>query len=294
MSDTTKITDEDIHNPYVLFSKQKDAIEKWHADGRKKYFFFDFDGTLRSRSADEIPVSAQNALDWIRKEGHFVGLATGRLQADAKRLVASSGIHSMVADGGNSLTIDDKVVWMESMPLDDVKDLLHRLNKKHVPWGIVTENKPIRYTDSKKFVELVPPSYMDDKLVDHIDIDALDCVYKVFVPVERGKEETLPLAPVTWARYSNVYAICEPIDKARGIRKLIDMEGARPEDVVVFGDGKNDLSMFDGPWCSVAMGNAIPELKAKASLITTSVDENGIAQALHVLGYLERRRKHRR
>lgn len=270
-----------------LFARQSDAIAKWHANGHKKYFLFDFDGTLRSRTTDEIPASTLDALDRLREAGHFVGLATGRLQADAMRLVPPTGIHSMVADGGNSITIDDKVVWMESMPLDDVKDLLHRLNAKHVPWGIVTKNEPIRYTDSPKFVELVPPSYMDDKLVDHIDIDALDCVYKVFVPVPRGKEETLPIAPVTWARYSDVYAICEPIDKARGIRKLMDIMHADLSDVVVFGDGKNDLSMFDGPWCSIAMGNAIPELKQKASIVTTSVDDDGIARALRALGYIE-------
>jgi len=271
----------------TLFSRQKDAIEKWHADGRKKYFLFDFDGTLRSRTTNTIPASTLDALDQLRNNGHFVGLATGRLQVDAAKLVNPIGIHSMVADGGNSITVDDKVIWMETMPMDDVRDLLHRLNRKHIPWGIVTKNESIRYSDTQEFIDLVPPSYMDSRLVDHIDIDSLDCVYKVFVPIPRGQEETIPIAPVTWARYSDTYAICEPIDKSRGIRKLIDLMHADLSDVVVFGDGKNDLSMFDGPWCSVAMGNAIPALKEKASLITTSVDNDGIANALGALGYLD-------
>lgn len=37
------------------------------------------------------------------------------------------------------------------------------------------------------------------------------------------------------------------------------------EDVVVFGDGMNDRSMFRDEWFSIAMGNAKPQLKEKRS-----------------------------
>ena len=46
------------------------------------------------------------------------------------------------------------------------------------------------------------------------------------------------------------------------------------EDVVVFGDEKNDLSMFKNEWTSIAMGNAIDELKERASYVTTSCDHD--------------------
>ena len=56
--------------------------------------------------------------------------------------------------------------------------------------------------------------------------------------------------------------------------------GVAPYDAVVFGDASNDLSMFtDDGWIKVAMGNAIPELKAKADYVTTDVDKDDIYNA---------------
>lgn len=53
-------------------------------------------------------------------------------------------------------------------------------------------------------------------------------------------------------------------DKAAGIRKMVRMLGGDLRDVVVFGDGKNDLSMFSKEWTCVAMENAVCALKEKA------------------------------
>ena len=55
--------------------------------------------------------------------------------------------------------------------------------------------------------------------------------------------------------------------------------GAEDRDIVVFGDGINDLSMFVEGWTRIAMGNACDELKAHADLITTDVDKDGIWNA---------------
>ncbi len=46
----------------------------------------------------------------------------------------------------------------------------------------------------------------------------------------------------------------------------------------------NDITMFTDDWYKVAMGNAIPELKAKADFITDNVDADGIYNACLKLG----------
>ena len=79
----------------------------------------------------------------------------------------------------------------------------------------------------------------------------------------------------------------EPADKAYGIRQILAREGGAPADVVVFGDGINDLSMFTGEWTGVAMGNAAPELKAVADLVTAPAGEDGIFRACEQLGLFE-------
>jgi hydroxymethylpyrimidine pyrophosphatase-like HAD family hydrolase len=64
----------------------------------------------------------------------------------------------------------------------------------------------------------------------------------------------------------------------------MDYYGADYSDVIVFGDAKNDLSMFVDGWTKVAMGNAIDELKACADYVTTDVDKDGIYNACVALG----------
>ncbi|MBQ5753927.1 MAG: HAD hydrolase family protein, partial [Alistipes sp.] len=44
---------------------------------------------------------------------------------------------------------------------------------------------------------------------------------------------------------------------------------------------------FVDDWTKVAMGNAIPELKARADYITTDVDKDGIYNACIALGLFE-------
>ena len=57
-------------------------------------------------------------------------------------------------------------------------------------------------------------------------------------------------------------------------------------DVIVFGDGTNDESMFIPEWTSVAMGNAVDSLKAKADLVAPHIDEDGVYLACRELGLI--------
>ena len=69
-------------------------------------------------------------------------------------------------------------------------------------------------------------------------------------------------------------------DKGNGIQAIARFKGFDPAHTIAFGDGGNDLSMILQAGIGVAMGNATPELKQHADYITTSVDEDGILNAL--------------
>ena len=53
------------------------------------------------------------------------------------------------------------------------------------------------------------------------------------------------------------------------------------EDVMILGDSFNDYSMFEIFEETVAMKNAIPEVKAIAKYITDSNDKLGVAKAIY-------------
>lgn len=251
---------------------------------RRRYFFFDYDGTLSSRALNDIPASAREALRLLQANGHFIALATGRLQADAVLRARKDGITSLVADGGNSVTIDGRLAWMEGMPLAACKAFLHRMDEAGRPWAVITENRLVRYARDAAFKQAIPDTYLTTIVDPEIDIDALTCIYKMFVPCTAEEQKTLDLRDITWARYTPYCLYCEPTDKSIGIKKMMAALRAPVEDAVVFGDGTNDRAMFRPEWTSVAMGNAIADLKERADFVTDGVDEDGIFNACRRLG----------
>ena len=102
---------------------------------------------------------------------------------------------------------------------------------------------------------------------------------------ENDKLETLKELP--WCRFHKEYLFVEPGDKSVGIKMMVDHFNGDYKDVVVFGDEKNDLSMFRDEWTSIAMGNAIDELKEKATYVTTPCDQDGIYNACVHFGWIK-------
>ncbi len=88
-------------------------------------------------------------------------------------------------------------------------------------------------------------------------------------------------------RYHGDQLIVEPIEKYQGILKMVDILKGNPQDIVVFGDGINDISMMKQAPCSIAMGNAIDEVKKAATFVTKSNKEDGIEFACKYFGWID-------
>lgn len=68
--------------------------------------------------------------------------------------------------------------------------------------------------------------------------------------------------------------------KENAISTLCQMGGISLEKVVAFGDDFNDLGLFRLCGHSVAMGNAVLQLKEMATLVTDTNDNDGVAKIL--------------
>jgi 5-amino-6-(5-phospho-D-ribitylamino)uracil phosphatase len=68
--------------------------------------------------------------------------------------------------------------------------------------------------------------------------------------------------------------------KWRALSRLIEREGFTAEQVIGIGDEVNDLEMIRHAGLGVAMGNAIPAVKAVADYITSSNEEDGVAHVI--------------
>ncbi|MCP0886647.1 Cof-type HAD-IIB family hydrolase [Ligilactobacillus sp. WILCCON 0076] len=71
--------------------------------------------------------------------------------------------------------------------------------------------------------------------------------------------------------------------KNNGIAFIQSEENLQKKELAAFGDGENDLKMFECVETSIAMGNASFNVKNKATFITKTNDNNGVAFGIHNL-----------
>ncbi|NLM78955.1 MAG: HAD family hydrolase [Ruminococcaceae bacterium] len=75
------------------------------------------------------------------------------------------------------------------------------------------------------------------------------------------------------------------VSKGRALQLLADRLHIAMDQVVALGDQENDISMLRVAGLGVAMGNAMPAVKAAADVVTLDHEQSGVAQAIrqHVL-----------
>ncbi|QNE75644.1 Cof-type HAD-IIB family hydrolase [Streptomyces finlayi] len=88
------------------------------------------------------------------------------------------------------------------------------------------------------------------------------------------------LATVTMAGPGTVELAPYGVDKGTGLALAAELLGLDPAGTIAFGDMPNDLPMFRRSGHGVAMANAHPELKAAADEVTSSNEEDGVAEVL--------------
>jgi Cof subfamily protein (haloacid dehalogenase superfamily) len=77
---------------------------------------------------------------------------------------------------------------------------------------------------------------------------------------------------------SLIQIMAKEASKETGIKDIAEKYNIDKKDIYCFGDDHNDIGMFEYCGNSVAMGNAIAELKNRATFVTTGNDEDGVAE----------------
>lgn len=256
----------------------------------KKYFFFDIDGTLTDRNpGGEIPQSTHETLEKLKENGHFVAIATGRSECMAKEFANKVHINNMVHDGGNGLTVDGKIVYIKPLDRDKALKVIHECIDKDIPFCISIDNTLVRYSHNDAFVDHTKEdAFFNLQVISNLDYDHLDEIHKIFIGLYPDEEALLESRnELGYSRYHTNHIIIEPDDKVQGIKDMISYLGASFDDVVVFGDGHNDLTMIQAAPLSIAMGNAIDELKEIATFVTKRSDDDGIEYACRHFGWID-------
>lgn len=244
-----------------------------------KFIFFDVDRTLLCRDQQEpyIIDSTRDALNKLKELGHFVAIATGRNFALAKEYLDEFGLENMVVDGGNGFVIGKRLVEAESMDAALCRQLLQECDQNKISYAIVTDNSNHEYAMDQRFLMDPTEIFWDTIYLEKIDYQRMNSFFEIHLYCNKQQEACLPtLQKMTSTRVSDQRLHVETTEKSKGIKKVVEYFHGNLQDVVVFGDGTNDLDMFSYPWLKIAMGNAVDEIKERADYVTTDCNKDGI------------------
>lgn len=252
---------------------------------------FDIDGTLLNSRHQVLP-STLTALRRAREQGHQIVLASARPPASMVRIAAAIDAGSLPAICLNGAFIIDtksrKTIWEKSMSYASVRRLIDLGHEYGLYLSIMTGWEWLVEEDSDwsraeaAIVEISPTVTGDFSRLAERPVHKMLAVGEQD-QVVRFRDRVAAANIGVSATISNP-TYCELVDssvsKANGLLYLCSYYEIPRENIVVFGDGENDLSMMQVGGISVAMGNASPAVQAAASYVTRSNDEDGIAYAL--------------
>ena len=248
---------------------------------KRKFFFFDIDGTLTDRNpGGNVLPSTISTIKKLQEQGHIVAIATGRDHIKALQFASKINIQHIVADGGYSIVIDGTLKHCHPLNKQDCLKVIEECNQKDIGICIVSDFKEKWYSHNTRIYDQYETQpYFEVTVIKNLDYHQVENFYKVYVGVHPGQEKainTLMQTKLPYVRYSPGHIEIEPDDKYQGILDMLGYLGGNEEDVVVFGDGKNDIKMMRRANISIAMGNAIDEVKNIATFVTKRNDDEGI------------------
>ena len=101
----------------------------------------------------------------------------------------------------------------------------------------------------------------------------------------RGDGEIIEFVSGRWhPEFTDITAL--EADKGKGLVAMAQYSGFNVDETMAFGDGGNDISIIRQAGIGVAMGNANESAKEAADYVTSSVDEDGIKNALVHFGII--------
>ncbi|GFH86241.1 Cof-type HAD-IIB family hydrolase [Bacteroides acidifaciens] len=265
-----------------------------------KLIVLDLDGTL-TNSQKEITPRNKETLIRVQEQGVRLVLASGRPTygivplANELRMNEFGGF-ILSYNGGEIINWETQEMIYENVLPNDIVPVLYESARAHhlsiLTYDgaqIVTENSQDPYVQKEAFLNKMEVRETNDFLTD-ITLPVAKCL------IVGDADKLISLEAELCLRLQgriNVFRsepyflelVPQGIDKALSLGVLLKKTEIGREEIIAMGDGYNDLSMIKFAGLGIAMGNAQEPVKKAADYITSSNEEDGVAEAIHKFLY---------
>lgn len=247
----------------------------------------DLDGTLLG--LDKRPTaSVVDALRRASGQGVHIAIASGRMTCTQKDLAEEMGLDcSMISYNGSVVVQEDGTTVETDMDVEVMRDIIGYCYEHG--YYVQTYHDDVIFTDHDS---PMLRSDMDSRLAeirfgDLLEID-LKPAPKVVIVVDPSETSWIigdirrmhPSLSVTQSSPYVVEIMAHGVDKSLGLRTVCEHLGIDREEVIAFGDNKNDIPMIQWAGLGVAVSNAVGELKDVADIVTDGERSDGVQEVL--------------
>ncbi|MDE6183100.1 MAG: Cof-type HAD-IIB family hydrolase, partial [Rikenellaceae bacterium] len=226
----------------------------------------------------------------LRARGVRLFIATGRPASIVDNL-GDLRFDGYVTLNGGVCIVDDRIIYRRSIPNDDIKALLE-YNDSHDRFpcifvldgvmAMLNRNDTVDSVMTMLNIKMPRPSSRAEILSGN--------VYQIlaFFAPDNDTEVMRHMPGSETTRWTELFTdiIPQGSNKGVGLEKMLAHFGLKKEECMAFGDGGNDIEMLRYAGIGVAMGNASDNVKASADYVTSTVDDDGIRNALLHFGLL--------
>ena len=256
----------------------------------KPVFFIDYDNTIFSHQTWSIPESSLEALIRLREDGYKIALASGRaFRSDSlpEEFHGRFAPDCLVSSNGAIIEIEGQLIHekffdpeLQTRILDYVVEKNYCLMSGYNGKWVTSNLSRFREMASNKQRRLMPESGEAFRALYHQRVPSLflSDTPEAIADLQAHFPEIKLL--YMGDNLGGADIIPRENGKVKGAQRILDHYHTTFENCAAIGDSMNDVELIEAAGFGVAMGNAMPNVQARADYVTADVDHDGLAQAI--------------
>lgn len=261
---------------------------------------FDIDRTLIPVQTGKLAPETREALLELKRRGIKIAISTGRqCQQVAKALKALEFDYYILLNGSHVTDGQGNTLHKEQLDKTTLDSLIHDAEVRNCPLhlrcakGMYSLDPQFRQPDARPFGMKLSdlPEELRESILWESPLDSGELPMAGLIQVKpedmswfAQRYPHLDFIPVKGGSCDvNIHGI----SKATGLKKICDIMGIGMEEVIAFGDDRNDAEMLRDAGIGVAMGEADDTALAAADYVTDTCEELGVVKALKHFGLLD-------
>lgn len=247
---------------------------------RIKIIFFDIDGTLIDMNRKQISEKTLETLIRLKEKNIILCLSTGRSPQTLPHFDGWEA-DAFLTFNGSYCYNRQQIIYKNPIPVEEVKKIVQNAALINRPVSVAsTDTLAANGTDAD-----LAQYFAFAKLEVNVSDDFQDIIEKkeIYQIMSGGREREYSdlLKDVRHAKIAAwwdraVDIIPADSGKGTGVNKILDYYHLNRAQALAFGDGNNDIEMFQAVGTGIAMENASDSLKAVASDVCGHVAADGV------------------